>query len=1059
MVGRSDVEDQEPRCLPRVTKAAGDGQERLADSPRQRQGACEAQQQEERRRKRRSKRRRQRVSAQGGRELPRPKSGLNATAGHFGPKVPGAGASTVHGKGIWNSLFDFLTSSRSKLSKIWRTQRAGRASAKAPEGVVWPMPLPFPELHLPGGNRSQCDLERKLGLNYVVLVLNSLRFQKRRPSQVMPGIGSKLNKAQWSVVQRLAAHVDVWNSEGPVGPAEMGRSAAKMESVEEVLSNLLQFASSQRVGLHAYGRKFRGPTARTEAAESERDEGEPNFSAVPSFEAETPRRRPQSTEAETPEKGKASDARLGSLTHLQAPVAKKVEPDRFQFWLRPSFDPSKFLDDHNRETFLYPLDWADEPDVEAHPVPRVRVFADDKEKGKLLEVLDSGKRLGLLPVTAVRMPFRNGMFSIPKDAERDRMVLDARPPNALEDGKDSDWIQSLGSISQFLHWFLEEDEVARVFSEDIREFYHAFVISARRLQRNALAMEVEPYKVKHLSCFRPWMWKHKRLVPCLNTMAMGDCRAVTYGQVSHLSCLLRVPELSLDSFISLKGRPSRGDFVAGLMIDDFIMVEKSRRDEPQEKLKLSRCSQIAAEVRKQYEEVGLPRHPGKAVENALCASFWGVDFDGEAGTIRPNLRRCIPVAFIVLEMLKLGCTSVSLLEVISGSLVSIFQCRRRFMSCLQYVYEMQRGRRQSDVLRISEELCDELLQCIALLPLACLDMRLKPSSKLIASDASPWATAAVLTELTAEATAEFQRHTLQKGLWNRLLSPVGAYLREKGLLEAESELPNQQAYDMHPLWEEIVLSSEFQQFGKTKRRKGRQHINLGEVAAALDAEEKQGAEEPSSFYVHLQDSQVSLACLIKGRSSSTAVNQMLRESIPSHVVNNNCAFYGYVRSKKNPADAPTRSRPVPQPVKERESWLEEALKGQFAAFDEFLESVGMDLKTVRGLPDAEELLQPCDVDVSSSSVRRKERRKTLRKEGSRVLQAQESDMSSPDLHALPTCASSSQLPAPSVTAPDSVETCPAVSSFPVQKESAQRSESCYFLLAENSLSFRIVLQV
>ena len=169
--------------------------------------------------------------------------------------------------------------------------------------------------------------------------------------------------------------------------------------------------------------------------------------------------------------------------------------------------------------------------------------------------------------------------------------------------------------------------------------------------------------------------------------------------------------------------------MAGLMIDDFIMVEKSRRDEPQEKLKLSRCSQIAAEVRKQYEEVGLPRHPGKAVENALCASFWGVDFDGEAGTIRPNLRRCIPVAFIVLEMLKLGCTSVSLLEVISGSLVSIFQCRRRFMSCLQYVYEMQRGRRQSDVLRISEELCDELLQCIALLPLACLDMRLKPSSK------------------------------------------------------------------------------------------------------------------------------------------------------------------------------------------------------------------------------------------------------------------------------------------------------------------------------------------
>ena len=139
----------------------------------------------------------------------------------------------------------------------------------------------------------------------------------------------------------------------------------------------------------------------------------------------------------------------------------------------------------------------------------------------------------LVPESAVRLPYRNGMFSIPKDAHRDMMVLDARPPNALEDGKDSSWIQSLGSVSQFNHWFLREDEEARVFSEDIREFYHAFLISPQRVLRNALAMEVEPYKVHKLKCFQPWMWKQQRLVPCLRTMAMGDCRAVTYGQVSH----------------------------------------------------------------------------------------------------------------------------------------------------------------------------------------------------------------------------------------------------------------------------------------------------------------------------------------------------------------------------------------------------------------------------------------------------------------------------------------------------------------------------------------------
>lgn len=159
------------------------------------------------------------------------------------------------------------------------------------------------------------------------------------------------------------------------------------------------------------------------------------------------------------------------------------------------------------------------------------------------------------------MGFRSGMFSIPKDAERDRMVLDARPPNGLEDGRDSPWIRSLGSVSQFGHWFLAPGEDVVLFSEDIREFYHAFLISPQRVRRNALALEVFPWQVCHLACFEPWMWKCSKLVPCLGTMAMGDCRAVTYGQVSHLSCLLRCPGLSLDDFIALNGRPSRGNFI------------------------------------------------------------------------------------------------------------------------------------------------------------------------------------------------------------------------------------------------------------------------------------------------------------------------------------------------------------------------------------------------------------------------------------------------------------------------------------------------------------------
>lgn len=310
------------------------------------------------------------------------------------------------------------------------------------------------------------------------------------------------------------------------------------------------------------------------------------------------------------------------------------EPDRFKFCDVPSFDPSEFLDDHNRETFLFPLEHAADPDPDEHRVPRVRVYASNKNKKRLLEVLDSCQRLRLLPAKQVRVDFRNGMFSIPKDAAKDRMVLDARPPNLLEDGRDSEWIGSLGSTSQFNHWFLKDEEVARVFSEDIKGYYHAFAISRQRACRNALAMECKPEEVSHLASFKPWMWRRRALVPCLDTMAMGDCRAVTYGQVSHLSCLLRAsPLLDLDSFITLRGRPGRGNFVAGLMIDDFILVEKRLRLGPS--LPMTDAEKIVADVRQMYSEVNLPRHPDKAVEGEACASFWGVDFDGDWASFDP----------------------------------------------------------------------------------------------------------------------------------------------------------------------------------------------------------------------------------------------------------------------------------------------------------------------------------------------------------------------------------------------------------------------------------------
>eukprot|EP00438_Fugacium_kawagutii_P032685 Skav221346 [mRNA] locus=scaffold1845:125657:130120:- [translate_table: standard] len=822
--------------------------------------------------------------------------------------------------------------------------RAGRARGRAPEGVVWPMPLPFSELHLSGASRNQSDIDRKLGINFLVLVLNSLKYQEGKCLGFFPGFGTKLNRAQWDLVRRLGPHVEAWNAEPPVGPDEMGRAASKVESVEQVLARLLDYAEASQSKARAYGQRVH-----READVAEVD----SFGAL------------------------GSCAVMGTMQHSQDPVAKRVQPSRFKFWEVPGFDPSKFLDDHNRDTLLFP---SHPPEPEVARPPRVRVHISKKDVVPLLETLDGCSRLKLLPEDKIRMPFRNGMFSIPKDALRDRMVLDARPPNCLEDGRGSDWIGSLGSVAQFNHWFLRDDESAVVFSEDIREYYHAFLISPQRVRRNALALEVAPHEISHLDCFEPWMWKCKRLVPCLATMAMGDCRAVTYGQVAHLSCLLRCPELTLDSFITLRGRPARGDLLAGLMIDDFLLVEKRKMAVGTSCDEVSVGQRIVEQVRRIYEEVGLPRHAGKSVEAEHSTTFWGVGFDGMKGTVRPSCKRATPVIFIVLQMLKLGYTSVGLLEVLAGSFVSIFQCRRRFMSVLDFIYKEQKSRPRSAVLKISPALANELLQCIGLTVMSCIDLRIKPSSKLVATDASPWATAGVVTDIGEEAAAEFHKYALQKGWWNKLMSPVQAYLREKGLLPDDGQLPDEATYDMRPLWEEIVLSKRFELFGKIRKRRGRQHINIGEIDAALEAEELHGSQPPDRYYIHLQDSQVSLACLVKGRSSSRAINAKLRGSIPGHVQHNSRPFYGYVRSKKNPSDAPTRSRPIEAPLRAPPSWLEAAERGDFSEMESFFESVGCDLKTMRGLPPEEEFWEPCDVDVRSCSMRRSLKRRKLQRD-------------------------------------------------------------------------------
>ena len=174
------------------------------------------------------------------------------------------------------------------------------------------MPLPFPEMHASKrrgrGKRSQVDGCRKLGLNFVILVFNFLYAGPAAEFRsAVPGLGTALNFKQWAVVKRLTPMVDQWNNESAVGPAEMGRTAAKIESVEEVIDELSKLEKGAR-DVSGYSRH-----------------------------------QPQSLPAGWSKGGDPGEV-CGRLHKTVEHVAKELEADRIKLWSTPCFDPLPFLD-------------------------------------------------------------------------------------------------------------------------------------------------------------------------------------------------------------------------------------------------------------------------------------------------------------------------------------------------------------------------------------------------------------------------------------------------------------------------------------------------------------------------------------------------------------------------------------------------------------------------------------------------------------------------------------------------------------------------------------------
>ena len=798
------------------------------------------------------------------------------------------------------------------------------------------MPLPYLKFGgAPTSSLHSLPLALQNGVNLAVSALNWLHLGKPRsaPDEIRGNL--PLSGEQRRVVSSLEKSMEEIICHVPVDAASMGRTAAKVENLESLVSLLHRKANHVAKYIRTYAKM--------------------PINGGPLFD---------------PAEGEFASNLAGCAGAYVS--AKPIVASRLKFGSAPQFNPAPYMDDVTLDRYLHPLKHAlPESDSPEKP-PRARILGTPEERMRLLQKMDKSGRLKWVPSDQARQKHLNGLFAVPKNLELDRLILDARGPNLLEDGLNR-WTQSMGSVQGLLQIHLARGENLLIHSTDLSDYYYHFVISSERVVRNCLAAEYTQSTARAFSSFEfTEAQAAERYRPALGSLAMGDINSVEFGQLSHLSLTLAAGAVSAEELLTLRSTCPRSRLQAGIIIDDLVMLEKQSEEarasmEPGD----SEGARRMNIMKEAYRSAKLVQNEKKSFIEACRAQVWGADIDGVKGVVRPIAERLIPVISLTVEVARAGVITKYLLSVLSGFYISVFQFRRRFMSLLEEVFKAPTWATEHTVLEIWPRLESELWTLVALAPLGQTSLRSEYSGELSATDASDVWEAEVSVHVGEQFSREMARHTMRKSVWAKLLNPQAALLREKGVLQPEFELPGEECIQGNSIWQTIMQALPFKTRWR-KRIRRKRHINVHELRAVIASEHRRARKKPGCRLVTGTDSQVALGVLTKGRSSSSRLNGVLRQSLPMYVALDISGFYFYVESSLNPADDPTRDEADRGPKIPCPRWLSDALDGDFAGLDTELKRVGLDPVSTMGLPPLSSIVPALRIE---EKLCRRERRK------------------------------------------------------------------------------------
>ena len=223
--------------------------------------------------------------------------------------------------------------------------------------------------------------------------------------------------------------------------------------------------------------------------------------------------------------------------------------------------------------FNDPLACREPPERCSERPPKMRVHCSRNQKIKLFSLLDASDRLRVHLPHDVCSRYGSGLFAVPKDLDRDRLILDSRGANLLETPPQR-WIKSLASAETLCRISLEDDEVLACSGNDLRDFYYLFKATQSRSRRNVLVGPMHPQELVGLRALQQEHLQSKVVYGSLNTLAMGDCQAVELAQSCHLGLALQKGIVDSDSLTTMYKPVPRSGTMVGLVIDDFVSMSK-----------------------------------------------------------------------------------------------------------------------------------------------------------------------------------------------------------------------------------------------------------------------------------------------------------------------------------------------------------------------------------------------------------------------------------------------------------------------------------------------------